>query len=360
MKARSIAMGILLTYVSSASQPLVQDRVDYDMDVSVKTFSFKGSHNSYDQGHFIPEQVDGFNVWSVELDLCGVSWDYYVEVKHGCTDTPRGYLFQYLAELLDSHGWRDRVTFIWMDIKEDCVWPFRCDWRDLSDDERADLIADELLSVLGQDQLYTWLDWWLDGQSWPSVAELVARGKHFVPIYDNNAHNPNHETLFVTATESRYIYWHTGFLNSKDGDFIFGSRRPTDPDQFLWRAYDLENEWEWNIASANGIHLLATDRYMNWWTFSSAAFPPAPIYVDRVDLGSGWGTYLNPLHEAHLDYGATVAAENTSMKIAPGNYGTGFPLTIDKPMTLEKESSGLGDPVGDVFLGRPDPQPAPP
>ena len=106
MKARSIAMGILLTYVSSASQPLVQDRVDYDMDVSVKTFSFKGSHNSYDQGHFIPEQVDGFNVWSVELDLCGVSWDYYVEVKHGCTDTPRGYLFQYLAELLDSHGWR--------------------------------------------------------------------------------------------------------------------------------------------------------------------------------------------------------------------------------------------------------------
>jgi hypothetical protein len=232
---------------------------------SIKYHSFKGTHNSYDQPDGIARQLDVYNVWHVEIDLCGVSSGNRIEVKHGCVPgSPNGFLEDFLGELHNSSTRHDQIVFLWLDIKEQCL--SLCNWRHHSDDSRAQLIAQAVEHVLGRSTIYAKDDWIADGMKWPFAEELLLRGKHYICIYDNNDHNPNHPLLFVSAHKPDIIFPHTAFLNIKDGQTgEFPGLSPMDDDRFLWRSYDLNTKEEWQSALNSGIQLLATDEYQASW-----------------------------------------------------------------------------------------------
>jgi len=232
----------------------------------LKEVSFKGTHNSYDQAHDIATQIDEFGVWVVEIDMCGIDDDDALQVKHGCDFSSSKLFEDILQDVQSSSAWPQRVIFLWLDIKEECF--AQCRWREYDDDERADKIADALLDTIGIDRLYTRDDWDADERVWPTVDDLVLRGKNFIPIYDNNDHNPDHSTLFVSAHKPSVIQEHTAFLNVKDAKInTFPGRSPRDADRFLWRSYDLNTEHEWRSAINHGIHLPSTDEYQQKWSF---------------------------------------------------------------------------------------------
>ncbi|MFC1453415.1 hypothetical protein ACFLSJ_08745 [Verrucomicrobiota bacterium] len=241
--------------IATAGSPLSLAR---ETEQSLQDLSFKATHNSYDdKPHTITEQIDDYNVWCIELDLCGFVHDdntQPISIRHGGGGEFRGTFREFLGHVTASSRWRSRVIFIWMDIKNDDG----CNWGAHGEDSYGNvvIIEDRLKEVLGEPGIYTQSDWMNDGMTWPSVEELIQRGKHFVCIYDENSYDDLFPALFVTShKESETRPW-TGFLNTKDngnGDFPVGDR-PGAGNRFMWRSYDLNSSNEFSVGAATGRH----------------------------------------------------------------------------------------------------------
>ena len=302
----------------------------FDLSAPIAEYPFKASHNSYEQPHSVTHQLDGYNVWCLELDLCGRNRLGLIEVRHNCFFPFKGHFVEYLDEIRSSKAWGDRVLFLWLDIKESCV--LGCRWR-LSDEDRIEQIATDLRSVFGEKHIFSKEDWARRGKRWPSIADLLADQKFVVSVYDNNDHNPNHPLLFVSAHKMSAVLKHTAFLNVKDANkSAFRGLSPEIEAQILWRAYDLNTRSEWQRAERLGMNLLATDNYDEKWTFSDRVFPPLPVYIRASAARPQHGTLRYPYSGITLSLAVNRLAIGSEIRMGPGHYPA--PLLLNKPMTV--------------------------
>lgn len=363
MKILFILLGLLVVATSNGNA----QGPSYDLTRSIKNYAFKGTHNSYDVGEVgtLSLQLDGHNVWAIEIDMCGIDDDGRLQVKHGA-EPGSSLLFRNIMDDVRqtvTFQKRQRVLFIWLDVKEQVGT--ECRWRHLSDNDRTNVMQEEMVTFLAAGDtsiFYTNTDWKADGRTWPSIQELLnrePRGKYFIPIYDNNDHSPDHPFFFVTAQsleEANGKDW-VAFINKEDADLEDDAIFPND--QYLWRSYDVNSRDEWVRGSQLGFNILSTDEVAADWTFTFNTHPPVPVFVDeRAPLCGRFlcrlehGTYLNPFGPARLRHAIGVAADHTGVVLAPGAYPLDKILTINKPMVIEVGQTGYPSSSGPAIIGQ--------
>ncbi|EFK10431.1 conserved hypothetical protein [delta proteobacterium NaphS2] len=277
--------------------------------------AFKGSHNSYDKSVSITSQIDDWNTWFIEIDIC--MQNNVLKVKHLCSDSDYG-LDNALEQIASAASSQERLTFIWFDIKDQTipVPPFLCQCK-FDDDqpyEVIDLLVAKLKSYFGN-KLYRASEWRnIDGKVWPSYQELLDRGKRYIAIFDENDAKPVDDYLFMSEASyadatntTKHPVQHIGFISLDS--FDMGGVTIDPNDQYLWRRYDLTTSSEWVSAANLGFNILCTDYIDQPWSFAHVQ-APSPIVVDNNASTSEYGTFGNPFH--------SVSAAVSLEKICPG------------------------------------------
>ncbi len=326
---------------------------------SIKGQSFKGTHNSYAADISLNEQLDGYNVWQVELDLCGVdeTSDHYVHVSHGGAilfcDDDRGRLIDFLAQIRESNAGQNRVTFVWLDIKNDLC----CDWRGFSDSLQLSKVRSDVVAGLGGSSvaLYRKADWDQDQKQWPSVSELLSRGKRFIVIWGNDPatggfpddYIEDDSVLFMSRShtpnlsEASYV----AFMNAADGELgdQFSGMTPRDPaNRYLWRAYGLNDSNLWSSALHQGFQILSTDNYDASETYLPDVMPPHPFYVGPVHSG-GRGTFRFPLGRSSLAQANSTLANGGILMLSGGSFPGA--ISFSRRMTVMRNPAASGTAV---------------
>ena len=189
-RSRSRAAGLLLAlaWVAAGAAQAQSGLLGLPLD----NFRFKASHNSYQRDEDMDDQIDNYNAWCLELDLnwetdCGpcITVDHCCDLVPECAGEQR--LYESIPEILRSTESDERVTFVWLDIKDPSSWWNRC--HDTWPANRRDLIREGLLG-LGAENVYSKtnfdLDFSANGGRWPSWQELRARGKKFILVLEDN------------------------------------------------------------------------------------------------------------------------------------------------------------------------------
>jgi hypothetical protein len=159
-------------------------------------FVYKASHNSFERRESLNEQIDTWNVWSLELDL----WCYgnQILVAHqdpcgiSCCPCDAPDFGSRLDEVARAATRSQRVT--WLDLQ------LHVTSRDAA--AFCDRIEATLRAKLGSERIYRAAEFAAppphgDGLRWPSSQELVRRGKNFIIV----AHPcPEHGFFFRTTT----------------------------------------------------------------------------------------------------------------------------------------------------------------
>jgi hypothetical protein len=355
----TLVLLVMATSRSNAQAP------SYDLTRSLKHYTFKGTHNSYETEVVgtLSNQLDGLNVWGIEIDMCGINDEGRLQVKHGAEPGSSLLFRNIMSEVRQTNTFqkRARIVFLWLDVKEQVL--SECRWRDFSDDGRANLMQAEIEAFLGGGDasiFYTNADWNNDGRRWPSIQELLSRRKYFIPIYDNNDHNPNHPFFFVTAVsleEANRIGSHVAFINKKDVDLEGDRISPTD--QYLWRSYGVNSRDEWERGAQLGFNLLSTDEVAAEWTFTLQTHPPVPVFVDARAPSCTFyfcllqsGSYLYPFGTAKLSHATSIVPAQGSLIVAPGSYRLDGTLMIKRPMVIEVGQTGYAPTSGPAIIGQ--------
>ncbi|MHC4619997.1 MAG: hypothetical protein ACYTEQ_19805 [Planctomycetota bacterium] len=329
-----LTMTVFLAGFQGLSSVVAQNPLD--------SYAFKNTHNSYEKDHPLNEQMDDYNVWCLELDLCCRRTDstLWISVQHHGCYASEGTLTGFLSEMMFSSAWDKRITFLWLDIKHDAIPPCNyCNyWPHDPADAWTDLIKNDLDAVLPAGSVYTHNEFKNDSRLWPSLDDLLSQGKHFIVILDGghwDTDKPDHPYFFVTATSKAEATSHgkpwIRVINREDGS-LPSEESPVDGDGYLWRAYGLD-ETNFNTALNNGFNLLGVDDYGHSWTEQPGVHPPVPLRVDASHTGweRKWGTYGFPFSTVNAGVGR--ALPRMEVTIIGGYYNE--QLTISKPLTLK-------------------------
>jgi hypothetical protein len=301
---------------------------------------FKGSHNSFGYGYqAITSQIDDWNVWFIELDIYK-DGDTLI-IKHP-PNISKYDLDKALQAITDAQSTQERLTFLWFDIKNK---PY----------EVIGLLIPKVKSHFGN-LLYRPAEWKrIDGKVWPSYQELIARGKRYIAIFDEDDAKPDDDDLFMSessyanATDtSKYPSQHIAFINRKGPDTNGITINPDD--QYLWRSYDLGPAFpsddlvpsvpsDWDNAADQGFNLLCANLFEEFWSFTRVQ-APSPIVVDNNASGPEYGTFGNPAHSVSKGISLENIIAGTRVLIHAGIYDES-PILIDQAMTLE----AMGDTV---------------
>ncbi len=331
-------------------------------------YQFKGTHNSYNTGepeyhdHRVGQQIMEFNVWALELDLCGRQ-NGYIGVAHYPIDgspTPPP-LSNYIWEILNwSAEWDDRVTFLWLDIKH----------HDYCNNYGGDVFKFNNIVLKMQDggmdldQLYRhrdFEDYFAEHGHWPSMKELLDADKHFIVVVDGGEPEDklDHDYLFVSAPSIGHSLYrsHTTFINRHGPDLPPGED-PRIADRYMYRAYDLKSGDDWARAGDRGFNLMFTNYYEASWT-NDWVHHAIPLYIGNYPSGGyplPFGSWIRPwpsiawgMQRLYAD-----ASPATPVYVEPGYYDER--LTLDKPATLMKRPvMAPGHSDGNVVIGQPAP-----
>lgn len=329
----------------------------------VSALQYKASHNSYERSESLDEQIDDYNCWMLELDCWWLDSD--IHVRHLCSGTNGPLFTSKLQEIAASGTATQKFTFIYLELKYDCTndncecgfgetchsWPtgYRSTFRT------------EIESYLDSNRIYTADEWVaIDDYAWPSIQELVRRGKSYAFIIDERCTGDAGNSYFFEVTTGGSGY--TTLINRDagcDGGESPGAVTPTT--RFLYRAYPSagcaglcsgQNEEYWSDATRLGYSFIATNCVSDEHTFDySEVHSPMPFYVVYTGSPSHqWGTSAFPKVGAVGLLTATLTASPmVDVVVAPGDYPlsplAGGTLTINRPMVLHSTN-----PFGDVVI----------
>lgn len=337
-----------------------------DAEPRLDEFAYKGSHNSYDLGP-IDAQLDDWNVWQIELDLNACADCRDILVAEHCDEGKP--LRGYLDELMRSKALSERVTFVWFNQKENLE---RCPrWID----DLRETIEASMEPFGGTEMVYRSDEFrGNDGSRWPSLEDLVSRGKHLILVIELTP--PQSGTTFedfFVAVDDDHVKLADNltavFINREDGG-PSPHTRPQPSDPYMWRGWDIGCCNGFNHAMQSGMNLLSIDEIMSpggrcplqlWpeWTFESGCdlhcywsgsechrpHAPVPLVVDWTSgqaRGDGqFGTFAFPFETVQA--GVARAEAGTAIVIRAGSY--------PQPVRLDKAARIRGD-GGMVTLGR--------
>jgi hypothetical protein len=299
---------LLIISLHAGAQPLGQ-------------LTFKGSHNSYDKAESITSQIDDWNVWFVEIDIC--KENDLLNVKHLCSNNDYG-LDALLQGVKNAAATRERLTFLWFDIKGHHLVFCECEFDADRPYEVIDLLVPRLEHYFGN-ALYTASEWkHADGKTWPTYQELMARGKRYIAVFDEDDAKPDDAHLFMSAesyadatSTEKFPAQHIAFIN-RDGPDTDGVSINLS-DQFLWRSYGLNDQEDWNEAADLGFSILCTDEVEQFWSFMRVQ-APSPLVVNNAAAGPEYGTFGNPAHSIHKVLPFQHILPGTQMLIHAGMY----------------------------------------
>jgi hypothetical protein len=326
---------------------------------TLDSFSYKGSHNSYERGLHnsgvpyvggrvpLNELVLAYNSFSIELDLC-LKDDGVLLVKHDCTFlTAEFSLPALLNELFSDPRIFDRFT--WLDLElsfNDCCdnWPASCA-------DRSQLIRDIFAPYFPASMVYTPNDFVADGSVWPNMAEMKERGKAFFITWNRDCASDfvfrpdSGDYANPPANEVNYSFEDT------DSENVPANIANVAGDRYLLTSYatvywDNISDSGWFESLGIGSNYLKTNNFSADWTDGVFVHHSYPLYIDQAYAGSeSWGTPYAPfksLAEGMQRMLLTVprASYDTPVKMRPGVYFTGNGGTLDLPMTIEARGGG--------------------
>jgi hypothetical protein len=290
---------------------------------------FKGSHNSYDKTVSITSQIDDWNVWFIEIDIC--KDDDILKIKHTCGASEYD-LDNALQAIKEAKLTQDRLTFVWFDIQVAC-----CDFDDDEPYEVIEPLVSKLNNYFGN-EIYRPAEWkQIDGKVWPTYQELMARGKHYIMVFDEDDAKPDDDNLFMSAEsyadaidQERFPAQHIAFINRDGADTDGITINPSD--QFLWRSYGLNDPDDWNKATDLGFTLLCMDEIKQSWSFTQVQ-APSPLVVNKAATGSEYGTFGNPAHSVYKALSFQNILPGTRLLIHAGFYDESV-LLINKKLQI--------------------------
>ena len=314
---------------------------DFSIGRGEKRFNkavYKSSHNSYSRDESLASQIDDYNVWQIELDLCEAGRD--IKVSHD-TDPDSISAAPSLSALLnrmvsESETFSQRFTILYLDLKK-VESPENFNEKLKGIFTRALTVEHIYPSQSFKDE---------DGSAWPSWQALVRRNFFWCVIVDwhgERPHNAADDSLFFEATSSNppddgAIERFNMVLVSVDGgcDVHTNNEAPQlKDDRWIFRIYPgggcafdckQHNGNYWNNAIANEYNLIASN-CVNWdHTFGTPLHCPVPLYVDQSANAEcpngyeqcGWGTKSFPF--LNLADAIQRASPMVPILIAPGNY----------------------------------------
>lgn len=352
-------MGAILRRWSRACGWLLMTLASFSPAHAQSTYPFNGaiyksSHNSYDRDETLAQQIDDYNVWQIELDLC--TSDEGLKVSHTCdagtlasARTLKGSLATLLA---NSRTYSQKFTLVYFDLKQN--------WADDANAPANTGIYDEILSTIKAlfgTHLYTPGLLAVD-KDWPSFKALNGRGYYFAVVVDwhGAAHTPNaardDPDLFTVSVNNppAQEFWSAVLVNVDGGcDASPTSKAPTTPrGRWLYRYWPScgqdcpqMNGAYWTNAVSKGYTFIATN-CVNWdHTFQPPTQSPQPLFVTRaaaVSCPNGyttceWGTLGFPFHD--LGKALQRASPLTTVSVGAGSYTLGpGPVTLNAPLTL--------------------------
>lgn len=255
-------------------------------------FQFKTTHNSFERDNglldrvSITDQLDRYDAWCVEFDLRWHSDNNDFYIFHDCADEAgNDTLNAFLTEINATHRRTTGVTFLYFDsgdIGPCFLYPNivakPANWMAL--------LQTKLTSYFGN-SVYTRNEFVADGSKWPSMQELLRRGKHIIPI--------------VNSSDSSYLFGFTsgsssvGFVNTPDANQTITAADLGD--EFLSRWYPSSgwtctlNNGDWTTAVTHNFTFPAS----NCSDMSDPRLhPPQTIYVGfPAATEAGRGTWLD-------------------------------------------------------------------
>lgn len=267
--------------------------VDFDpipgLEQRANRHQYLTSHNAYDNDTWsLALQLDALNVWDLELDVRfnneGQSnpLDRY-EIFHDCVTAFGTFtLNQACAEVKTTQRYNNGLFFLNIELGD--AWGFCDDWDDLTPAQH-DRNVDDILKWHFGNAAYTRSDFLSDGSKWPSVQELVRRGKRVIPHirYQGPSSALERYIKRSASTNNSLIVWNSDNPNAVLDDL---------DDNHLARYWDSCSSVDWLNALNSGFSFVATDCVYDWFIgpFGQLVHPPYPMYVRTFSLGSQGGT----------------------------------------------------------------------
>jgi hypothetical protein len=317
---------------------------------------YKSSHNSYARDESLAQQIDDYNVWQIELDLC--STNDGLKVSHTCdagTLASASTLQNLLQKLLtESKTYTQKFTVVYFDLKQN--------WDTDSNSAASVKVHNEIASTIQAlfgSHLFTPDQLTADG-TWPSVMQLNESGFYWAVVVDWHGAKSTPAaarvsaelfTVAISDPPTSAQEFASAVLVNVDGgcDASPTSETPTNPrGRWLYRYWpscgqDCQqlNGNYWSNGVAKAYNFVATN-CINWdHTFQPPTQSPQPLFVDsnlQVHCPNGyssceWGTLGFPFHD--LAEALQRASPMTTVSIQAAVYTLASGSTIlSKPLTL--------------------------
>lgn len=313
---------------------------------------FPAVHNAYQRDITLTESLDEYNVSEIELDVrwrtIGGTEEFHV--RHFCgflglATRGEASLDDYLIEIGATRRIEEGFFFLNIEFSDN---DFSC----LTDTgfipkfpaNYLSLFKAELVNRIPEDSVYTWGDFEVDQMKWPSIQELLRRGKHVaININKSVGSDTSNKFYFRRAglgdtSEAQVAFWNTDDEEATipdQGDRYFSRRYPS-------ITCALEGLVQWNQAYNAGFNFPATNcpGKLNAPEFHL----PIPFFIQAEGVGAlatERGTRdapfggTNEFIDAQEDlrhYNTEVSPSAGVLSMKTGTYDA--PAIIDVPMTI--------------------------
>jgi hypothetical protein len=310
-------------------------------------FTYKASHNSYERSESLASQMDAFNCWCLELDLWWYNGD--IRVSHTCPTDSHDLLSTKLSRIASSDLKYDRVTVIYLEMKEGCftTWPSRTTYRNY--------IQTRVEQYLGADRIYTsgmFANPSGDNFRWPSYQELVRRGKNFIVILHEPDRSVDSSFFFGVHFSNPFppdgldvpykVLYNVGDAGATPSGF---------GDRYLARTYPdgaedtcQLQEWSdyWDRGISRGFNFVATNCVGEIYTITDPrTHSPAPLFVAHdLSLPEMFQTGVRsfPYSGAEgLLRGIQRASPMVDVRIETGTYNITNGTVLKRPVVLKAQ-----------------------
>ncbi len=321
-------------------------------EVPIWQQQFKATHNSFQLSRDMDDQIDDYNNWLLELDLHYENGQIIVE--HHCADLVGSQSFAAaMAEIARSVTWSQKVTFIYLN-RVTSGTGFECydEWPS----GYQELIKNQIFAAVGEERIYKYADfYWDDSSVWPSVQELVRRGRNFVISIDGD------------SDQEAYFFLNSIVVPVEGGCDAGGSPAPwTAEHNRLGRLYPggwqgicstsclFQDDDYFDDGVRQGYTFIANNCVEDEDCVDTRLHSPMPYFVSPSGTPDHqWGTLAYPrVGPFGLWLALQVVSPMVEIQMLPGTYAVtdlppplpGGPLRINRPMVLIKRS-GAGDVV---------------
>lgn len=333
-------------------------------ELRLNRFQYKASHNSYDVYDDLPfsAQIDDWNTWMVELDLW---WcPDRIQVSHGYGDCNGRTLDECMHDIGNTDLTQWRVTFVYFEFKDANLWP--------SKEVFKSVILGSIADHLDLDRVYTPIEFESpnptgDYGRWPSMQELVRRGKHFVFLWDGedmgNVLGGEDDYFFATRYGTPAIPpepTNRCFVQAEVTDDANGTV-PIGPlgDFYLYRAwpeYEINIDWGqfYTNCMLSGFNFVATEQHQSHDMMRLDEIVPnhhfhrsQPFVFGDPGVWWGYGTRPHPAEDGDQNWSVIEAAieeyldPKQDVLLRAGTYVVSGPIALSKAVVIRANGGSV-------------------